>query len=430
MQASQLIFYKDSRDMTLLEDVCSLMEHLEDGFYDKEEQERLFYNCVSGLYRCAGESGFKGNLWHCYLTQILVYNENPYTVASELKGKVEGTLSQAVVHDYRIFMDMFAYDIKKLEEAVGNTKDMTLLTSYEGSGKEAIKYNKFIVEEINSLAVKLAVAKDVSEFKNLLDSFYGSYGVGVFGLHKAFRVERREDKLHIDPIYNIAVTSLDDIVGYDNQKKRLIANTEAFLEGKKANNCLLFGSSGTGKSSSIRAILNQYYGQGLRMIEVYKHQYKELNDLIDNLKIRNYKFIIYLDDLSFEEYETEYKYLKAVIEGGLESKPSNVLIYATSNRRHLVKESVSDKDGGEDMHSNETVEEKLSLYQRFGESIYFGSPEKKEFNNIVTTLAKKYELPVSEDEILLEANKWELTHGGMSGRTARQFIDAMRAKYL
>jgi len=165
------------------------------------------------------------------------------------------------------------------------------------------------------------------------------------------------------------------------------------------------------------------------MIEVYKHQYQELNDLIDRLKCRNYKFIIYMDDLSFEEFETEYKYLKAVIEGGLESKPDNVLIYATSNRRHIIRENFTDKDGdGGDIHKNETVQEKLSLFGRFGVSIYFGAPNKTEFQEIVLGLAKKYGLRMPEEQLLAEANKWELSHGGLSGRCARQFIDAMRGQ--
>lgn len=421
MQSEQFLFYRDSKDFELLENMCALVEG--------EPNEALFYKVVSQLYKYAGENGFEGNLWHCYLTELLVYNENPYTISCEMRGHVEGTLNQAVLHDFRIFRDMFAYDIEALEKSIGNTRDMTILTSYKGTGKEAIKYNKHIVAEINALAVRLAITKDVEEFKSYLDEFYGKYGVGVFGLHKAFRVEHDKDVLNINPIFNIAVTSLDDLVGYDIPKQKLVDNTEAFLNGKKANNCLIYGESGTGKSSSIRAIINQYYESGLRMIEVYKHQYKELNDLIDRLKVRNYKFIIYMDDLSFEEFETEYKYLKAVIEGGLESKPDNVLIYATSNRRHLVKETFNDKDGdGGDIHKNETVQEKLSLFARFGVSIYFGRPEKREFNRIVTELAKKYNIDMPEDELVLKANAWELQHGGLSGRTARQFVDYLRGQ--
>ena len=231
------------------------------------------------------------------------------------------------------------------------------------------------------------------------------------------------EEVQIVPITNIAHVHLDDLVGYENAKKKLIDNTKAFVEGKKANNCLLFGDAGTGKSSSIKAILNQYYDQGLRMIEVYKHQFQDLNDVIAQIKNRNYKFIIYMDDLSFEEFEIEYKYLKAVIEGGLEKKPENVLIYATSNRRHLIRETFKDKqDRDEDMHTNDTVQEKLSLVARFGVTIYFGSPDKKAFQEIVRTLAIKNGISLPEEELLLEANKWELSHGGLSGRTAQQLL--------
>ena len=196
------------------------------------------------------------------------------------------------------------------------------------------------------------------------------------------------------------------------------------MSGKKANNCLLFGDAGTGKSSSVKAIANQYYDRGLRIIEIYKHQFQDLNDVISQVKNRNYKFIIYMDDLSFEDFEIEYKYLKAVIEGGLEKKPENVLIYATSNRRHLVREKFSDKEERrDDLHAGDTVQEKLSLVSRFGVTIFFCAPDKKQFQQIVETLAGRYGIMMDREELLLAANKWELAHGGLSGRTAQQFID-------
>ena len=214
------------------------------------------------------------------------------------------------------------------------------------------------------------------------------------------------------------VTAEDEII--DRQQK-LIENTEAFVSGRRANNCLLYGDAGTGKSSSIKAIANMYYDRGLRIIEIYKHQFKDLNDVIAQIKNRNYKFIIYMDDLSFEEFEVEYKYLKAVIEGGLEKKPKNVLIYATSNRRHLVNERFSDRDDA--LHKSDTMQEKLSLVSRFGCTIYFGLPEKKEYQEIVLELAGREGIDMDKEELLLEANKWEVAHGGRSGRCARQFID-------
>lgn len=168
------------------------------------------------------------------------------------------------------------------------------------------------------------------------------------------------------------------------------------------------------------------------MIEIYKHQFEDLSTVIARLKNRNYKFIIYMDDLSFEEFEIEYKYLKAVIEGGLETKPDNVLIYATSNRRHLIRETWNDRsdmETTEELHRSDTMQEKLSLVARFGITINFSAPDKKDFQRIVLELAKRMDhLNMTEEELLLEANKWELSHGGMSGRTAQQFINYLAGR--
>ena len=172
-----------------------------------------------------------------------------------------------------------------------------------------------------------------------------------------------------------------------------------------------------------------YYGQGLRMIEIYKHQFQDLSSIIAQVKNRNYRFIIYMDDLSFEDFEIEYKFLKAVIEGGMETRPDNVLIYATSNRRHLIKESWSDRDDMETdngMHRSDTMQEKLSLVARFGVTIYYGKPSQKEYFTIVKELRKRYpSITLTDEELCAEANKWELSHGGISGRTAQQFINYM-----
>ena len=273
----------------------------------------------------------------------------------------------------------------------------------------------------------LAAASGVEEFMADMVQFYKDFGVGKLGLNKAFRIDHdKNGEVVIAPITRIAHVNLDDLVGYEIPKQKLIENTEAFVKGRKANNCLLFGDAGTGKSSSIKGILNRYYDEGLRIIEVYKHQFQDLNEVIAQIKNRNYKFILYMDDLSFEEFEIEYKYLKAVIEGGLEKKPDNILIYATSNRRHLVREKSGDKlevADDEDLHSSDTVQEKLSLVYRFGVRIYFGAPNKKEFQNIVTILAERYGVTMEKEELLMKANAWELSHGGLTGRTAQQFID-------
>ncbi len=423
MRAEELIVYKDFEDGELLTDMVWLMENYEDDFYNRQDLAGLLYDCMHRLLEMAGRYGFYGNLWHCYLTNLLVNNENSYSRACEIRGEVEGTINRAVLHDIVIFKEFYDYDFLKMAETLG-VQDFDLVLSYESNTQESKVYNTRIKERICTLAEKFCRDNTPEEMKHTLTEFYREYGVGKFGLHKAFRIVHDEEGVRIEPILNIAHVKLDDLVGYELQKKKLLDNTEAFVNGKKANNCLLFGDAGTGKSSSIKAIANEYYAKGLRIIEVYKHQFKDLNDVIAQIKNRNYKFIIYMDDLSFEEFEIEYKYLKAVIEGGLEKKPKNVLIYATSNRRHLIRESFRDKEErDEELHTNDTVQEKLSLVSRFGVTIYFGSPDKKQFQGIVKALAQRYDIRMPEEELFLMANRWELSHGGLSGRTAQQFID-------
>ena len=383
----------------------------------------VFYNCIYCLLELAGNYGFYGNLWHCFLSNLLVNNENSYSRACEVRGQVEGTINRAVLHDIVIFKELFDFDFSNIVEKL-DIDGFDLITDYESNDSESKVYNSRIRERICHLAVKFAKDHTPEEMKETLTDFYKDYGVGKFGLHKAFRVEHDENGVRIVPIPRIAHVHLDDLVGYEIPKRKLIENTEAFVSGKRANNCLLFGDAGTGKSSSIKAIANEYYEKGLRIIEIYKHQFKDLNDVITQVKNRNYKFIIYMDDLSFEDFEIEYKYLKAVIEGGLERKPDNVLIYATSNRRHLIREKFSDKDEGRDnLHAGDTVQEKLSLAARFGVTIYFAAPDKKEFQNIVRVLAERHHVTMPEEELLSEAGRWELAHGGLSGRCARQFVD-------
>lgn len=423
----ECILYRDFEQGELLEKMTMLMEDISHPkvLYGKDGE---YFACIHQLVEMAGTYGFAGNLWHDYLTYLLVNHENAFSTACEIVGPVEGTINAFAMHDFEIFKQLYDFDLKELEKIYPSV-DSSLITDYQNINEGSKVFNKRIRDRICTLAQKLAKAESTEEFMDDMVQFYKEFGVGKLGLHKAFRIDGTVTPARIVPITNIAHVHLDDLVGYEIAKKKLIDNTGAFVQGRPANNCLLFGDAGTGKSSSIKGILNQYYDQGLRIIEAYKHQFKDLNDIIAQVKNRNYKFIIYMDDLSFEEFEIEYKYLKAVIEGGLEKKPDNILIYATSNRRHLVREKFSDKEERrDDLHSSDTVQEKLSLVARFGVSIFFCAPDKKQFQNIVKTLAERHQVEMPEEELLLEANKWELQHGGLSGRTAQQFIDYLCGK--
>ena len=423
MRIHELIIYKNLEQEQILNDMTFLMENYDNEYYNQEDLKSLLFECTGSILELCVDHGFEGNLWHDYLTFLLANDENAYSTSCEIVGETGGSINKVALHDFEIFKELFDYDFSAMEAGLG-VDCVSMILTYTGSGTHGSVFNGRIRDRICALARSLGQTQGAEEFKASVTQFYKEFGVGKLGLHKAFRVAHDEEGVHIVPITKIAHVQLDELVGYERAKKKLIDNTEAFVKGRRANNCLLFGDAGTGKSSSIKAILNKYYDQGLRMIEVYKHQFQDLNDVIAQIKNRNYKFIIYMDDLSFEEFEIEYKYLKAVIEGGLEKKPDNVLIYATSNRRHLIRETFRDKEEmDEELHTNDTVQEKLSLVARFGVTIYFGKPAKKEFQEIVRQLAKRNGIEMDEEQLLLEANRWELNHGGMSGRTAQQFID-------
>ncbi len=425
MREEELIVYREFENGQILHDMVSLMERYRSGDVTARP---LFFDCMHRLLEMAAVYGFSGNLWHCYLTDLLVNNENSYSVPCELRGETEGSINQLVLHDIAIFKELFDYDFTEMMDVL-KAPEFGVVLDYQGGVSASRIYSTRIRNRICRLAEKFAVTENAWEMKALLAEFYREYGVGKFGLHKAFRVAHTDEGARIEPIRNISHVQLSDLIGYEIPKKKLTDNTDAFVEGRKANNCLLFGDAGTGKSTSIKAIANEYYDKGLRIIEIYKHQFQDLNDVIAQVKNRNYKFIIYMDDLSFEEFETEYKYLKALIEGGLEKRPNNVLIYATSNRRHLIRENYSDKEEvRQDMHAGDTVQEKLSLVYRFGVTIYFGGPDKKQFQEIVSGLAARYGVAMDKEELFAEASKWELAHGGLSGRTAQQFIDYLRGQ--
>lgn len=413
---------------------ASKLEEMKDKKHiSKESLITRIYGEIKRLLDLATDYGFDHNLWHNYLTFVMMTNENSFTLTSEKIGANNGSVNHFAKNDFKIFKELFDYNFYEIERELG-IDCFSTISNYTAIVKKERMYNYNVSAKVQELSKRLEKRDDEEGFFQEVTKFYADYGVGMFGLNKAFRIRNLDNQVDIYPINNTENVLLQDLVGYEIQKQKLIANTEAFVEGRPANNCLLFGDSGTGKSTCIKAIINEYYDKGLRMIEIYKHQFKDLSTVISMIKNRNYKFIIYMDDLSFEEFEIEYKFLKAVIEGGVETKPDNVLIYATSNRRHLIKETWNDRNdlehgGGGELHRSDTMQEKLSLVNRFGVTINFSRPNQKEYFNIVVELAKRNPaITLSEEELCAEANKWELSHGGISGRTAQQFINYLAGK--
>ena len=428
---AKLIMYGDIDEDCILYQMGEIFREFEEGTQSNAVLIRKVYTQIKRLLTVATDFGFDKNLWHNYLAYFLITNENPFSITCEKIGANDGSVNHFARNDFSAIKNLFEYDFSEIEKSLG-IDCFTQISNYRAIEKKELMYNKNVSEKVQALSSRMEQARDVEGFFTAVTEFYRDYGVGMFGLNKAFRIQDRTDsKLVFLPINNMDKVMLSDLVGYEIQKKKLVDNTRAFVEGKKANNVLLFGDSGTGKSTCIKAIVNEFYDQGLRMIEIYKHQFKDLSNVIAAVKNRNYKFIIYMDDLSFEEFEIEYKFLKAVIEGGVETKPDNILIYATSNRRHLIRETWSDRNDvqqDEGMHRSDTMQEKLSLVNRFGVTINYSKPSQKEYFDIVIHLAAKSGIKMSEDELKAEANKWELSHGGISGRTAQQFIYYLQGK--
>ena len=436
------MMYRELGEDSIILGFSEIIRDFESGDYDKQSLISRIYGEIHKLLEIATDYGFDKNLWHDYIAYTLVTNENPFSLTAERAGTVEGSVNNFAKEDMRIFNHLFNYDFQKIERTL-EIECFSTITNYKSVHKRHQVYNRSVSQKVRDVSDSIQAISLVYEeekkfpenFKDksaddvaaemlleLVKEFYKAYGVGMLGLNTAFRISNNIDFV---PIKNTDKIMLDNLIGYDIQKAKLRENTESFLAGNPANNVLLFGDAGTGKSTSIKALINEYYDDGLRMIELYKHQMRLLAPLISSIKNRNYRFIIYMDDLSFEEDETEYKYLKAVIEGGLETRPDNVLIYATSNRRNLIRETWNDTNDVElDKHRSDTLQEKLSLVSRFGVTIPYMRPNKKEYEEIVRGLAEN-RIDITEEELMALANKWSVSHGGMSGRAAQQLIDSL-----
>jgi hypothetical protein len=374
-----------------------------DLYNEALNNEKAYNDFIAAITSFALENGLNGNLWHDYLIYILIFNDNPYTKAIERNKDAK-------------IIDLARLDLSEYFRLYNSKEEfLNPIVNFDFRGKKTA-----LTDVIENLKSK--ICKKYETFEKAIFNFYVERGLAFMSLYKAFRVQ--DGKL--SPIYNVLDVSFDDLIGYDEQKALLKENTLNFLNGMPSNNVLLYGDSGTGKSTSIKALLNEYFDKGLRIIEVYKHQMEEISKIIHTLESRPYYYIIYMDDLSFEEDEVEYKYLKSVIEGGIEAKPSNVLIYATSNRKHLIKETFDDN---EDKHRRETEAEKLSLAYRFGLQIFYSSLSPAEFKKMVKELALRNDITVSDDVLFKEANIWEMSYGSLSGRCATQFISYMINKY-
>ena len=371
-----------------------------------------------------------------YIIPKLIFDENPFSCAAEIKpfANISENIKKAAYNDLYLLQQISSlssqavksliYTSYKLSEFERNS--IELLPSWDSSLSTNDNKASSQVDFIANLILK---STNWSDALPKLADFQYQYGSGIFCNYKAFVWQHTDENMCLRGIENPDPITFSDLIGYEEQRSEVINNTLHFLDNFPANNVLLYGDRGTGKSSTVKALLNEYYEAGLRLVEIPKKHLIDFPDVIRLLSKRKQKFIIFIDDLSFEDSEESYTALKAVLEGGVESKPNNVIIYATSNRRHLIREKFSDRAGltssnpDDEIRATDTIQEKLSLSDRFGITIVFSSPDKSKYLEIVKGLAEKRSLNVDTEFLHREALKWELWYNGRSPRTAKQFVD-------
>jgi len=401
-QLDQLLIYRNIMTDELVQDVRT---------FQASTHSELPFDLFYKLIQKSEQLGLSGNLLKSYIIYLIAIDENTLSIMAETtSGRIGDSLRAAAIHDIAILKKFINQDIAFFE----NTD--LLINHYAPTSNTRKSY----LEVLQPYFLSMHETDSHEEVLDQLIKHYVSYGYGELANHTAFRWHKDKG---LQGIANCDPIRLTDLIGYDRQKNALIKNTESFIAGRPACNVLLAGDRGTGKSSSVKALVNHYCSQGLRLVEVAKHDLPYFHDIVTVLGSMGKKFIIFLDDLSFEEFEIEYKYLKSIMEGGIESKPNNVLIYATSNRMHLIKENWNDRnEKNGDVHSSDTVNEKLSLSDRFGITLTYISPSQIEYLKIIEELAVKNHITIPLDILQSEALKWERAHAGRSGRTAQHFI--------
>jgi len=399
-------------------DFLGLLEVLETQRPDPGSLAEVFGRLWEGL--ALEEERLLPDAWQSYLVGRILDDENPFSLAAE-KGEVNPVVLEQAGRDLHTLREVFALDgtalLRKVEVAVpaldGIWVPWTDPARSEGGSPR------------HSIARKLSAATDWGACAGLLAGHYARHGAGRFGRHKTFvwRDGRLRAVVRPDPV------RFADLVAYEREREPLILNTERFLAGHPAHHALLYGQPGTGKSSTVKAVLNEYAGEGLRLVEVRKEDLAELPDVLEFLRGRGAHFVVFVDDLSFEEHEVEYKALKALLEGSVEEPPENVRLYATSNRRNLIRESFSERGSAEDdVHASDTMQEKLSLAARFGLRLTFPSPDQARYLRIVAGLARDRGLQILPETLRERALLWDRWHAGRSGRTARQLVDELEAE--
>ena len=388
---------------------------------DIREIIKCYNNFAYELFSLKGSRSFREMIVH----EMLVNNNPFYNNLSNEESEIE-ILIESLRNELSYLEAISNINSNVIKEIVlEKCEDDVLFNRVKGLINWGTNKESYIAKgliDFEVLKEKLINNNNWGSYAEEILEFHKVNGTGRSTAYKAFVWERfeNEEEGHLREVAEPDPITLKELVGYEFQKKDIIKNTEQFLKGIPANNLLLYGSRGTGKSSTVKALLNEYYNDGLRLIEVDKEQLGDFTRIIRLLKGKKQKFIIFVDDLVFAENEQSYSALKTILEGRVENRPDNIIIYATTNRKHLVKEKFSDRD---DVHSKDTKEEQLSLADRFGMTISFYAPNQNEFLEIVDGIVESKGINVDKDYLHSEALKWEKWNNGRSPRSARQFIN-------
>ncbi|MDD4048731.1 MAG: ATP-binding protein [Clostridia bacterium] len=376
------------------------------------------------------------NIWEDYIIRKIIDDENLFSHLAECNNYNE--IPKSVIKMAQSDMKQFQKIAKIsgsiirdiIKNKLGRSVDMSTLPDWEEVSSKTIDTN----ESKNNLLSNFNTLEAWEKGLPLLADYYMKQGVGIFGQYHAFRWVKNGAAGRFEGVIINDEISLDQLYEYEKEQKKVIENTEQFLAGYRANNVLLYGDRGTGKSSTVKALVNRYGKAGLRLIEVQKQDLTDFSLIISQLEKHPQRFILFIDDLSFSDQEGQYRQLKALLEGGLQTRPQNVIVYATTNRRHLVQESFADRNetrylqDSEETRPMDTVQEKLSLADRFGITVTFMAPDQKRYLNIVKKIVQERQLGINSKELEQSALRWELNFNVRSARTARQFVDYLEGK--
>jgi predicted AAA+ superfamily ATPase len=422
---ASLLLYQNVLDQEAWEAYVQLLHSLANYALDGHENSsrRLSYLLAYGKwFRAIASTGYN---WREYVISQILASDNPFSQQAQTTefNRLSVSLVAAAKHDLQVLEEMSLWGGNKLVDFIESLDDRPV--AWQLSESELSKLS----ETKRSLILKFQVTDDWTQLLPELADYYKLSGTGIFTDYDAFRWR----KGHLEGIAHPDLVQLSNLIGYESQRQILYKNTEAFLSGYHGLHTLLYGSRGTGKSSMVKSLMYAYRDRGLRLVEVAKNDLKDLPIIADMLRQVPQKFIIFVDDLSFEEESEDYKALKVVLEGNLSAQPNNLLVYATSNRRHLLREYFSDRPSLRDLSNSQevnpwdTMQEKLSLSDRFGLTLTFLQADQEIYLKIVHHLAKRAGIDLLDDELNFRALQWATRHNGQSGRTAQQFVDYLQA---